>query len=792
MPFTASTDDILGPLTPAQREAVQHVDGPLLILAGPGSGKTRVITHRVAHLLLRGIAARHILALTFTNKAADEMRLRLDRLAPHQPVWVGTFHRFCSRMLRMHAPLVGLSENFSIYDTDDSRKVIAQTMEEAGVADSHFTPDQIARSISWAKNHLIDHHTFVPSPGSPVGAAVARVFPLYQKRLLASSAVDFDDLLVHTAVLLRENPELRARMDERYRYIMVDEYQDTNLAQYLIVRSMSVDWPNLAVTGDPDQSIYGWRGANLKNILDFEHDFPQVKVVRLEQNYRSTGNILLVADSLIAHNKRRKPKRLLTDKAEGPPVRLVAYPKHLDEAEHIASQIADEVTTKRRRPRDFAIFYRVNALSRSLEDALRSHGLPYQIVRGVEFYQRQEIKDVLAYLQLLNNPRDEVALRRIINVPRRNIGKTTLERVSAHARRFELTLLDAARESGLIESIPKRAAVSVAAFVALYDRLRLVVHESVETILGHVLHETGYRKWLAQSDSETDNDRLANVEELIAAAREFDQKNPAPGALEAFLEQTCLVNDADDWDSEIDRVTMMTMHAAKGLEFPVVYIVALEEGILPHSRSRDDSDKLEEERRLLFVGITRAEEQLQLSFAKYRPFRGALCPTIPSEFLPELPRDRMEWYEPSSSVAVEVRGTGEGVDELPPDAADYEESDDGDSPERRGGSRSRGAGRSGGARRSAGAAGRRVAGASSAVVTAAQLQSGDPVATRRVSPEIFHHAMVVVHPEYGAGRIVALSGEGERRTATVEFFGGCGQKKFRLAFSPLRPVRSPG
>jgi DNA helicase-2/ATP-dependent DNA helicase PcrA len=609
---------------------------------------------------------------------------------------------------------------------------------------------------------------------------VARVFPLYQKRLLASSAVDFDDLLVHTAVLLRENPELRARMDERYRYIMVDEYQDTNLAQYLIVRSMSVDWPNLAVTGDPDQSIYGWRGANLKNILDFEHDFPQVKVVRLEQNYRSTGNILLVADSLIAHNKRRKPKRLLTDKAEGPPVRLVAYPSHRDEAEHIASQIADEVRAERRRPRDFAIFYRVNALSRSLEDALRAQGLPYQIVRGVEFYQRQEIKDVLAYLQLLNNPRDEVALRRIINVPRRNIGKTTLQRLNDHARRFELTLLDAARESGLIESIPKRAAVSVAAFVALYDRLRLVVHESVETILGHVLHETGYRKWLAQSDSETDNDRLANVEELIAAAREFDQKNPAPGALEAFLEQTCLVNDADDWDSEIDRVTMMTMHAAKGLEFPVVYIVALEEGILPHSRSREDSDKLEEERRLLFVGITRAEEQLQLSYADYRPFRGALCPTIPSQFLAELPRERMEWYEPSSSVAVEVRGTGEGVDELPPDEADYEESDDEDSPDRRD------------TTRSGGVPGRRVAGASSAVVTAAQLQSGDPVATRKVSPEIFHHAMVVVHPEYGAGRIVALSGEGERRTATVEFFGSRGQKKFRLAFSPLRPVRSPG
>ena len=488
--------DSLKALTPAQREAVEHLEGPLLILAGPGSGKTRVITHRVANLLRHGVPARQIVALTFTNKAADEMRSRIDQLAPGEPVWMSTFHRFCARLLRDFAPRVGLSENFTIYDTSDSRHVLKRVLDESGIDATLYAPERIAAAISWAKNNLIPAAQYEPRPGHPLGQIVARVYPLYQARLLASSAVDFDDLLLHVALLLRESPETRHTLDERFRHILVDEYQDTNLAQYTIVRALSIDQPNLAVTGDPDQSIYGWRGANLSNILDFEQDYPDVRVVKLEQNYRSTKSILRVADALIVYNRRRKPKGLFTDNEEGPPARLTTYATQRAEAESIAAYVAEEVRAGRRRPRDFAIFYRVNALSRSLESALRDEGVPYQIVNGTEFYQRKEIKDVLAYLSLVNNPRDDNALLRIINTPPRGIGKSTIERLLAHAAARRLSLLDAARESGMIESLNKRAAVAVASFVAMYDHLSLHAAAPVEEILGHVLSASGYQQFL--------------------------------------------------------------------------------------------------------------------------------------------------------------------------------------------------------------------------------------------------------------------------------------------------------
>ena len=407
--------------------------------------------------------------------------------------------------------------------------------------------------------------------------------------MLASSAVDFDDLLLHVATLLRENPETRATLDARYRYILVDEYQDTNLAQYTIARALSIDAPNLAVTGDPDQSIYGWRGANLSNILDFEKDYPDVQVVKLEQNYRSTKRILRVADHLIGYNQRRKKKGLFTENDEGQTSGWSTIPTQRDEAESIAAYIASEVRAGRRRPRDFAIFYRVNALSRSLEFALRDQGVPYQMVNGLEFYQRREIKDVLAYLHLINNPRDDVSLLRVINNPPRAIGKSTLARLAEHAARFGLSLLDAARESGLIESLNKRAAVAVAKFVAIYDRLAVHAAEPVEEIMGHVLAESGYKQFLEDSELEEDQDRLANIEELLTAARQFDENHFGDSPLESFLEESCLVNDTDAWAVDDDRVTLMTMHAAKGLEFPVVFIIALEDGLLPHERSRDDS-----------------------------------------------------------------------------------------------------------------------------------------------------------------------------------------------------------
>ncbi|HEV3136975.1 MAG TPA: UvrD-helicase domain-containing protein, partial [Pirellulales bacterium] len=460
--------DLLDSLTPAQREAVEHLDGPLLILAGPGSGKTRVITHRIANLLRHGVPARAILALTFTNKAAEEMRARVERLAPGEPVWMSTFHRFCSRLLRQYAPLVGLAENFTIYDTSDSRQVLRRTLSDLHIDAVLHTPERISSAISWAKNNLITAKDYQPRPGHPLGNVVARVYPAYQTRLLASSAVDFDDLLLHVATLLRENPETRATLDERFRYILVDEYQDTNLAQYTIARALSIDAPNLAVTGDPDQSIYGWRGANLSNILDFEQDYPDVRVVKLERNYRSTKRILHVADTLIACNQRRKKKGLYTENDEGESVGLLSYATQRAEAENISANIAEAIRAGRRRPRDFAIFYRVNALSRSLEFALREEGIPYQMVNGLEFYQRREIKDVLSYLHLINNPRDDNAFLRVINVPPQGIGKSTIGRLAEHADRHRLSLLDAARESGLIESLQKRAAVAVAKFVSLY------------------------------------------------------------------------------------------------------------------------------------------------------------------------------------------------------------------------------------------------------------------------------------------------------------------------------------
>ena len=432
---------LLEPLTDPQREAVTHRDGPLLVLAGPGSGKTRVITHRIAYLLESGVPASQILALTFTNKAADEMQRRVAELAPGDRVWLSTFHRFGAMLLRRYASYVGLEPNFTIYDTSDSRQTIKRVIEARDINTLNYSPERIAAAISDAKNKLIMAEQFEPRSGSMLARVVAEVYPAYQQKLLASSAVDFDDLLLHVARLLYDHAEIRAELDERHRYVLVDEYQDTNRAQYVILRALSTDYPNLAVTGDPDQSIYGWRGADLNNILEFEHDYPNVRIVRLERNYRSTKRILLVADALIGHNLRRKKKELWTENDDGTAVRLAAYVDQDHEAQDIAAQIRAAVEEGRRKPSDFAIFYRVNALSRALEKALRAAGVPYQMVRGQEFYARKEIKDVLAYCQLVNNPRDDMAFERTVNTPPRGIGQKTIERLSEYAYRHGIAAI---------------------------------------------------------------------------------------------------------------------------------------------------------------------------------------------------------------------------------------------------------------------------------------------------------------------------------------------------------------
>lgn len=746
-------NSLLEGLTAAQREAVLHVQGPLLILAGPGSGKTRVVTHRIAHLLQTGVTGRQILALTFTNKAADEMRSRVERLWPGHGVWLSTFHRFCARLLRQYASLVGIGDNYSIYDTDDSGKLLRRTLADLKLSTATFTPEAVASAISWAKNNLIPARSYTPRPGHAVGSVVQQVYPVYQDRLRNSNAVDFDDLLLHVALLLKDSPEVRQELDERYRFILVDEYQDTNLAQYAIVRALSIDHPNLAVTGDPDQSIYGWRGANLQNILEFEKDFPQVRVVRLERNYRSTKRILHLAGQLICHNIKRKKKDLFTENDEGSPVRLVSYPTQKEEAEQIVAQIAQQISDGGRRPRDFAIFYRINALSRAFEFALREHGIPYQMVNGLEFFQRKEIKDVLAYLRLVNNPQDTEALLRVINTPTRGIGKKAIEHLSTHARHHGCALLDAVREAAGIEGLGKRAVESVARFGALVDRLTAAATGPVEELMGLVMSETGYQAALKESEDETDQDRLANIEELLTVAREFDERYAGTGPLESFLEEASLVNDIDAFEAENDRVTLMTLHASKGLEFPVVFLTAVEEGLLPHERSRMNPDQLEEERRLMFVGITRAQNELQISTAQYRDFRGQRKMTIPSQFLMELPREEMDvqdlepivpaWTEPvweaPEPVATRPIATIPGVLGL---------------------------------------------NLMTAAELASQGQSAPPA-----SPETFHHGMLVRHPKYGLGRIAALSGTGAGRKATVDFAGGAGRMKFVLEHSPLRPVR---
>jgi DNA helicase-2/ATP-dependent DNA helicase PcrA len=802
----AAPHELLASLTRAQQEAVTHIDGPLLVLAGPGSGKTRVITHRVAWLLHQGIPPQHVLALTFTNKAAEEMQSRLARLVPEARVWVGTFHRFAARLLRQHAPLAGLEAGYSIYDTAVAQQVLAQAMEEA---ECHLvTPAQLAGMISRAKNALITPEDSVHAGlHGPQAAAYAR----YQQLLNRANAVDFDDLLMLATLMLKEHPELRATLDARYRYILVDEYQDTNLAQYLLVRAISQDYPNLAVTGDPDQSIYGWRGANLKNILEFEHDYPQVRVVRLEQNYRSTQRILSAARRLIAFNRLRKEKALFTENEQGPPVRLAHYSTSESEAAGIARQIADAVAAGRRRYRDFAVFYRVNALSRPIEDALRRAGIPYQIVNGLAFFDRQEIKDLLAYLMLLHNPRDDQALLRIINCPPREIGKTTVERLRSHASQQGVPLLEACRQAGLIETLPKRAAVAVARFVSLYDRLSTHVHEPVEALIGHVLHETGYQEFLKRSELPEDQERLVNLQELLSLARQYDEGDLEERRLEGFVESCALVNEADAWEDAADRVTLMTLHAAKGLEFPVVFIVAVENKILPHERSQEDPQSYEEERRLLFVGMTRAREELHLSLSYRREYRGRRGTAVPSPFLSELPLDELEKYDEGPPLPegladgpLPTGGTAhrdEYCHEEPPEAVYAPGQPAAYAP-----GQPASEGQALPAQACAAPSGARPAAAR--IATAADLaaaqglqlasqaqaaarRAGETAAPPRLSPELFYQGMIVRHPEYGLGKVVALSGSGRRRLATVAFATGSGQQKFVLEHAPLEPV-TPG
>ncbi|MEM9941178.1 MAG: UvrD-helicase domain-containing protein [Planctomycetota bacterium] len=783
--------EILESLNPEQKDAVEQIEGPLLILAGPGSGKTRVITHRMANIIASGIPSHQIAALTFTNKAANEMRDRLGKIVPGNRAWTGTFHKFCARLLRQYASLVGLAENFTIYDSKDSRQVIKQAIENSEVDVKHYSVDMLANQISSVKNRCITVDQFQPRPGHAVDAILARVYPEYQKLLQMVNGVDFDDLLLHCVQMLTDAKELREQLDLHYAYMLVDEYQDTNLAQYQLIRLLNHSIQNLAVTGDPDQSIYGWRGADIRNILEFERDYPKVKIVRLEQNYRSTQRILHVADCLIQNNSKRKKKSLITENEEGNPVRLVTYPSPEEESIDIADSIALAVEKGDYQPKDFCILYRANWLSRSLEHSLRSVGIPYQIVNGHAFYQRREIKDMMAYLHLINNPRDGVAFERIVNVPPRKIGKITVGRLRKYAHENSISMLDAARNIDEVTTISNAPSKKLKAFVAMFDRLAFMPTDEVGAVMRSVLDETEYRDWLTQDGSEDGFERANNVDELVVAGDEFDRDHGEQGGLESYLEQASLVADTDVWESEADYVTLMTMHAAKGLEFPCVFIVGLEDGILPHERSSSDDNEIEEERRLLFVVITRAKKELQFSRCLNRYRRGSYWPAIASRFLMELPRAEMDIFEPSKP-SFGTDDLADAIDQLDPWGDDelpsYDINDDSSSDS---------------VKEESTAYNESVEHNNSVsldlsngipaeipgMVTGSQFAVDQEAkfSGQRLPPEDYRLGMQVEHPEYGEGLIVGLTGHGPKRTAEIEFETQ-GKKTFRLAFVNLRLI----
>lgn len=632
--------DLLEGLTWSQQEAVTHLNGPLLILAGAGSGKTRVITRRVGWLLQQGVRPSNILAITFTNKAAGEMKQRVEALAPGNKVWVSTFHSLGARLLRQYGERVGLDRNFTIYDMDDRNKLVKIALDAAGFDNVKFTPERIGAAISKAKNQLLTPEKYGASNSDFFTTTVAAVYAIYQRKLREANGMDFDDLLYIPALMLRLQDDLRAELDERFKYILIDEYQDTNSAQYEIAKRLSVDQRNLCVVGDPDQSIYKWRGSDIKNILDFERDFPDARVITLDKNYRSTPGILRAASSLIEHNRQRKKKQLVTENPEGEPVRILTFDNGLDEASLVAQRIKDGVANKKHRFGDVAIFVRMNALTRTLESAFVKHGVPFQIVKGLAFFDRKENKDVLAYLRLLVNPADNISFLRAVNEPARGIGKVSLEHLGNYAEECQIGLYEACGHIDRITSLKGKAANGLREFRKLIDDLRSMLDRPPEEVITAVLDRSGYRDMLRTSGDDDDQERLANIEELITSAKQFRGEDGSRQTRD-FLEQITLASDVDSWDESQDRVSVMTLHASKGLEFPVVYMIAMEQGILPGERSLapDKPDELEEERRVAFVGMTRAMKELHLCHARLRDFRGQTLYAIPSMFLEELPKE---------------------------------------------------------------------------------------------------------------------------------------------------------
>ena len=654
---------ILAPLNPVQREAVLHTDGPVLIVAGAGSGKTRILTHRIAYLIKElGVPPGAVLAITFTNKAAGEMAERVEELvgaSVARRMWILTFHSTCARILRREHELLGLPSSFTIYDAADTERVVKMASQELGIDEKRFPPRAIAAAIGRLKDAMLSPSEAAARAGNWYEKQVAEVYAAYQRRLQQAGALDFDDLILRTVRLFRDHPEVLAHYQERFRYILVDEYQDTNRPQYHLVNMLASRYGNVCVVGDADQGIYSWRGATIQNLLDFEHDHPDAAEFVLDQNYRSTRTILEVANALIDHNIQRKPKNLWTDAGGGDPVvRYRAEDEH-HEAWFVAQEVERLVEEDGFRYSDVAIFYRTNAQSRVLEDVLMKSGILYKVVGGLRFYERREVKDVLAYLKALVNPQDVVATRRVINTPKRGIGDQTLGAVEAFARDEGTTVLEAARRADEIATLSPRAVGALRGFVEVMDGLRALLDEgaSVARVVEAAYTESGYWATLDAERTVEAESRKENLQELVGVGAEFDARFPDEG-VSAFLEQVSLITDQDEYDETETGVTLMTLHTAKGLEFDVVFIVGMEDGVFPHHRSMTDTGELEEERRLAYVGITRARRRLYLAHAWSRSLFGASSYNPPSRFLAEIPPELVHEVENEGRTPREERVAG--------------------------------------------------------------------------------------------------------------------------------------
>ncbi len=765
-------NDLLARLNDRQREAVLHGDGPLLVLAGAGSGKTRVLTHRVAHLVHeRGLDPRHILAFTFTNKAAREMRERIIALIGDVPgLWVGTFHAICLRILRAHPEAAHRTESFSIYDADDQIALTKACLKAVELSDREYRPQVVHAQISRAKNNLVDHSAFEASAASIFERTVARLYREYDRRLEAANAFDFDDLILRTIQLFRREPDILARYTARFRHVLVDEYQDTNHAQYVLISLLASGSRNLAVVGDDDQSIYGWRGADIGNILSFEETYPDARVIRLEQNYRSTKTILRAANHVVARNVGRKPKELWTENEAGEKIQLWMLPDEEREADRIIGEIRGRVLRGEFGYRDAVVLYRTHAQSRPLEAALRRNGIAYDLVGGISFYERKEVKDILAYLRILDNPGDDVSMARIVNVPKRGIGPTSVERLTSFARREGLGLRAAGARLGEIPDLGSAAIKRLGEFIALLDRLGASAEMPAADRIVAVIEAVGYLDHLEEEDPDTAGARRENLDELVAAAAHYAEVTGDP-TVAGFLAEVALVAAVDRMSEDAERVTLMTAHNAKGLEFPLVFVAGLEQGLFPHASSFDDPRQLEEERRLFYVALTRAERHVVLSAARERRRMGGYMSAEISDFIQEIPA---ELIEVSDLSAVEASRSWRG---------------------------SAAAGRRGGGRpwerRGEDAPGmpRRYPPESRPVSARGVLHrepAGEERSGRVVEPDLDQALTRVVgarvhHAQFGAGVVVGQEGHGPEARLTVRFAGGLTKRVVARFLSLVAP-----